>query len=125
MTPSFTRRRSAPLVYEVRRREAGPHANVITASGELDLAAAPAIRDAVEELTDRGHADIVIDMSGATFIDSTVIGMLVGRLRELRAAGGSIALVCAEPNVLRTLEVAGVERVFTIRPALDDARPPA
>ncbi len=115
------RRTSNALVYEVRHWEAGPYAHVVTASGELDLEAAPAIRETVVQLGDLGRNDLVIDMSDATFIDSTVIGMLVGRLKALREVNGSICLVCAEPNVLRTLEIAGVARVFPIYPTLAQA----
>jgi anti-sigma B factor antagonist len=114
-------RHSNPLVYEVRHWEAGPYAHVLTAAGELDLVAAPAIRETIVQLSGLGRNNLVIDMSGATFIDSTVIGMLVGRLKALRDVDGSICLVCTEPNVLRTLEIAGVERVFEIYPALADA----
>lgn len=110
-----------PLVYEVRHWEAGPQAHVVTASGELDLVAAPAIREAVIQLTELGRTDIVLDMTDATFIDSTVIGMLVGRQNALRGVGGSICLVCAMPNVLRTIEIAGVGRVFDTYPTLADA----
>ena len=115
------RRNSSALVYEVRHWEAGDRAHVVTASGELDLVAAPALRETILELIELGRTDLVVDMSGATFIDSTVIGMLVGRLKALYGVGGSLSLVCAEPNVLRTLEVAGVERVFPIHATLADA----
>jgi anti-sigma B factor antagonist len=115
------RRTGSQLVYEIRHWEAGPQAHVVTASGELDLVAAPTIRETVMRLSDLGRTSLVIDMSEATFIDSTVIGMLVGRLKALREAGGSLCLVCAEPNVLRTLEIAGVGRVFDIYPTLSDA----
>jgi anti-sigma B factor antagonist len=115
------RRTSDALVYEVRHWEAGERAHVVTASGELDLVAAPVLRETIVELIDLGRTDLVVDMSEATFIDSTIIGMLVGRLKKLHDVGGSLSLVCAEPNVLRTLEVAGVGRVFGIHPTLADA----
>jgi anti-sigma B factor antagonist len=115
------RRSSNTLVYEVRHWEAGPQAHVVTASGELDLVAAPAIRETMVQLNELGRRHLVVDMSEATFIDSTVIGVLVGRLKALHEVGGSISLVCTEPNVIRTLEISGVGRVFAIHPTLSHA----
>jgi anti-sigma B factor antagonist len=114
-------RTGSQLVYEVRHWEAGPQAHVVTASGELDLEAAPIMRETIVQLSELGRTRLVIDMTEATFIDSTVIGMLVGRLKALRELGGTLTLAVCEPNVLRTLEIAGVSRVFGIYPTLADA----
>jgi anti-sigma B factor antagonist len=113
--------RSDALTYEVRHWEAGPQAHVVTASGELDLHAAPALRETMLQLIELGRTEVVVDMSEATFVDSTVIGVLTGRLRELREVDGSLSIVCRNPNVLRTFEIAGVARNFALYPTLQDA----
>jgi anti-sigma B factor antagonist len=100
------------VTYEIRNWEAGPQAHVVTASGELDLNAAPALREQI---------NLIVDMGEATFVDSTVIGVLVARLRALQAAGGSLTLVCRNANVLRTFEISGIERAFTIYRTLTEA----
>jgi anti-sigma B factor antagonist len=109
------------IAYEVRSWEAGPFAHVVAASGELDLHAAPALRDTLVRLTDLGRIDLVIDMGEATFVDSTVIGVLVGRLKALRELGGTLTLVCRNENVLQTFEIAGIERAFAIYYTLTEA----
>jgi anti-sigma B factor antagonist len=113
------------MTYEVRNWDAGPHAHVVTASGELDLHAAPALRETLVRVADLGRIDLVVDMTDATFIDSTVIGVLVGRLKVLRGLGGSLTLVCGDENVLRTFEIGGIERAFAIHHTLADALVPA
>jgi anti-sigma B factor antagonist len=113
--------RNEALTYEVRHWEAGPQANVVTASGELDLHAAPTLRETLLELIELGRTDVVVDMSEATFIDSTVIGVLTGRLRELKQRGGSLTLVCSNANVVRTFEIAGVGRMFDLHKTLPEA----
>jgi anti-sigma B factor antagonist len=90
--------RSDALTYEVRHWEAGPQAHVVTASGELDLHAAPALRETMLQLIELGRTEVVVDMSEATFVDSTVIGVLTGRLRELREVNGSLSIVCRNPK---------------------------
>src|ERR1700709_2391045 len=112
---------SVTVTYEVRHWEAGPQAHVVAASGELDLNGAPAWRETLVRLTDLGRIDLVIDMSEATFVDSTVIGVLVGRLKALRPLGGSLTVVCQNENVLRTFEVAGIDRAFTMYATLAEA----
>jgi anti-sigma B factor antagonist len=80
----------------------------VRVSGELDLQAAPALKQVLVEVIGEGHLDLVVDMTDATFLDSTALGVLAGRYRELRVRGGSIAVICNNPNVLETLEIAGV-----------------
>jgi anti-anti-sigma factor len=113
-------RRPASLPYEIRRGETGAGAHVVVASGELDLHAARFMRETLGALAAAGRIHLVIDMSGATFIDSAMIGVLAAHMRQTRAEGGSLALVASNENVLRTLEIAGVDRELQILAELSD-----
>ena len=53
------------------------------------------------ELIESGKKQIVVDLSKATFIDSTTLGVLVGGVKRLRPAGGSLALVCTDDNITK------------------------
>jgi anti-sigma B factor antagonist len=97
------------------------HAHVVAASGELDVQAAPAVRDLLVQLIELGVTDLVVDLSEATFIDSTVLGVLTGRQRQVEAARGSLTLVASQPQVLRTIDIAGMRRLFDIHPTLSEA----
>jgi anti-sigma B factor antagonist len=112
---------SLTAAYEIRSWEAGPQARVVTASGELDLNAAPALRETLMQLIALGQVDLIIDLGEATFIDSTVIGVLVGRLNTLQKLGGSLVMVCRNENVLRTFEIAGIARAITVHETLAEA----
>jgi anti-sigma regulatory factor (Ser/Thr protein kinase) len=50
-----------------------------------------------------------------------MIGVLAGYIRRMHGGAGSLALVCSDENVLRTLEIAGVERELQIIGKLSDA----
>ena len=113
-------RRTRALPYEIRHGESGAKAHLVVASGELDLHAAPFMRDTLSSLAAAGRAHLVIDMSEATFIDSAMIGVLAGHLRRTRGAGGSLAVVCSDENILRTFEVAGIDRELQILTALSE-----
>jgi anti-sigma B factor antagonist len=86
----------------------------VRVSGELDLQAAPALKEVLITAIAEGHLDVVVDMTDATFLDSTALGVLAGRFRELRARGGSLSVICTNPNVLETLEIAGVGHALTV-----------
>jgi anti-sigma B factor antagonist len=112
----------ATAAYELRHWNPGKgRAHVVAGGGEFDLHAAPELRDLLCRLIELGTKHIVVDLTEATFIDSTTIGVITGRVRHLEAEGGSLVLVCSNRSVLRTIEIAGMERVFEIYPTLGDA----
>ena len=97
-------------------RESLEHCELLTLAGELDLAAAPAVTDAVDTLTDPTRP-LVIDLTGLTFIDSTGIHALVHATPQ----EGTISLVCEPGNVRRVLEMTRIDRVVPVYESLDAA----
>jgi anti-sigma B factor antagonist len=73
------------------------------------------------ELIESGKKQIVVDLSKATFIDSTTLGVLVGGVKRLRANEGQLSLVCSDRNITKIFEITGLDRVFTIYPTRDEA----
>ncbi len=67
-----------------------------------------------------GATSILVDLSGATFIDSTTLGVLMGAVRRLRPLGGEVAIACADPNICRIFEITLLDRVFRIFPTSDE-----
>ena len=47
---------------------------VVGVTGEIDVATAPALRDSVLGLLNRGATSLVLDLRGVTFVDSTGVG---------------------------------------------------
>ena len=58
--------------------------HVIELGGEVDLYTAPEFKERMVELIESGKKQIVVDLSQATFIDSTTLGVLVGGVKRLR-----------------------------------------
>jgi anti-sigma B factor antagonist len=97
---------------------------VLLAGGALDFSASPQLKERITEHVDAGSKQVVVDLSTATFIDSTAIGVLVGAARRLCEGGdGSLAIVCPEENraVLRIFEIAGVSDVFPLHRSREEA----
>jgi anti-sigma B factor antagonist len=96
--------------------------DVLAPQGEVDLASYTRLRDRIGELIDSGRARLVIDLSGTAFLDSTALGALIGGRRKAYAAGGSFAIVCDNPQLLRLFEVTKLDLVFNVLPSLDHWR---
>ena len=94
---------------------------VVAASGEIDVATAPALRDRLTELVDAGTTRLVVDLEDVDFIDSTGLGVLVGGVRRARSEGGDLRLVCTNTRILKVFEATGLQDVFTIGATIDDA----
>ena len=97
------------------------HERVVRVGGELDLAVAPELRDTLHRMIEEGERQLVLDLSDATFIDSTTIGTLLSALKRARAEEGSLEIVCTNENVLKTFEFAGLDQMFRFHSSLDDA----
>jgi anti-sigma B factor antagonist len=105
------------LAIAVDRRDA---ATLVVLRGDLDLATAPELRECLVGVIEKG-ARIVIDLESVTFLDSAGLGILVGGLKRARTAGGELELVCSSRDVLKPLEITGLDRVFTIHSGRDVA----
>jgi anti-sigma B factor antagonist len=88
--------------------------HVVEVAGEVDLYSAPELKEHVLSAIDGGKTRIVVDLSKATFIDSTTLGVLVGARKRLREHDGALAVVCADDDKLALFEMTGLDRVFSI-----------
>jgi anti-sigma B factor antagonist len=104
----------------VHSSNAGP-AGVVTAGGEIDLATAPGIREAISDLMAAGHTHLVLDLREVTFMDSTGLGILVGAGKRASGLGGALRVVCDNARVLRLLAMTGLSRSLAVHPTLEDA----
>jgi anti-sigma B factor antagonist len=82
--------------------------------GELDLAVAPWLRDQLDALYVGGASSVVVDLTDATFLDSTALGVLVSAMNRSRERGGRVHLIVQEPQILRVLTITGLEGEFAL-----------
>lgn len=106
--------------FGISARELAPDTSVISIEGELDLSTAPRLKWMLMDLLESAHTRLVVDLSMASFMDSTALGVLLGVKRRLEG-DARLAIVCARPNVLKIFEFAGVDGVFAIFPTLEGA----
>ena len=92
---------------------------IVAVGGEIDVYTAPKLRDKITELVAAGVYDIVIDMEGVEFLDSTGLGVLVGGLKKVRAHDGSLELICSQERLLKIFRITGLAKVFVIHDSVD------
>ena len=83
--------------------------------GELDHAAAqevmPGIEDAVEEYLPRR---CVLDLSGLSFMDSSGIGMMIGRCKNMDFTGGEVRAEHMNGRIRKIFLLSGLHKMVKI-----------
>jgi anti-sigma B factor antagonist len=87
---------------------------VVTVSGDADLYAAANVERELVRLVEEGRPSIIVDLTDATFIDSTMLRVLLNISKRLRPGGGELLVVCREHNIRKIFEITLLDRVFTI-----------
>lgn len=86
----------------------------VAVEGEVDVATAPQLREALTSaLTDR-VTSMRIDLSGVAFIDSAGLGVLIGVLKRVRELDGTVELVGLQPAPRKVVEITGLDELFTL-----------
>jgi anti-sigma B factor antagonist len=98
-----------------------PPYTILAITGEVDVYSAPRLREKLVELVSEGHRQIVADLEGVDFLDSTGLGVLVGGLKRLRSNEGDLRLVCTHPRILKVFEITGLMSVFRISGSVEEA----
>lgn len=94
---------------------------VVVVVGEVDVYTASVLREKLSEVIDGDHADVVVDLTGVGFLDSTGLGVLVGALKKVRGFGGRLQLVIDQEKVMKVFRITALTQVFTIHETLEDA----
>jgi anti-sigma B factor antagonist len=119
MEPDSTQSRrgeptAAVVDVELHPPSAPGFAAIVRLVGEHDLATSTSFRDALERI----NGNVLVDLSECSFIDSSVIGVLVGDHRARIKEGQRLELLAPrEGTVARTLDVSGVPGLIPVRTA--------
>jgi anti-sigma B factor antagonist len=92
------------------------HVVTVTVRGELDLATKPALLAELRSAVAEGATDIVIDISGLSFVDSSGVGAFL----EARQLGASVLLRNPTGRVRKLLELVLIESIVPIEYLDDD-----
>ena len=94
---------------------------IVTVSGELDMSTSSELRRRVEVCLRNGRKAVIIDLRGLTHMDSSGLAALISAHQLTQERRGRLALVIPSESVRRTVEVRGLDRLFTIVPGREEA----
>jgi len=109
------------MALEVETRTADNGITVVAPTGRLDVAGAPALKEAISEVVKNGPPRIVIDMEGVSFVDSTGLGSVISALKQVRGSQGELRLAAPNQQARVVLELTTLDRVFPYYATVEEA----
>ncbi|RMH58670.1 MAG: anti-sigma factor antagonist [Candidatus Hydrogenedentota bacterium] len=94
---------------------------VIHVDGRVDAFLVTKIREIINDLVQAGKLRLVIEFAKVSQINSTALGILVGRLRRVRMHGGDIKITGLNQEIRRIFDVMGAAKIFDVHDSVDAA----
>ena len=91
---------------------------VVSVMGEVDLATAPAFDQTLLGVAEERSGEVIVDLTECSFFDSAGLAALLATRERLERANRSLALVVANPTVLKVFQITGFDERFEIYPSL-------
>ena len=83
--------------------------------GELDHHSAASIRTEIDNAAEFNMPELlIIDFTGVTFMDSSGIGLVMGRYRNLSRRGAKLHITGTSPQIYKVMRLSGIEKLATI-----------
>ena len=84
-------------------------------SGEIDHHNAGPIRNEIDNALEKNHPEeLVLDFSEVSFMDSSGIGLVMGRYKLIKELGGRLIIRNAPPAIKKVMKLAGIDLLATI-----------
>jgi stage II sporulation protein AA (anti-sigma F factor antagonist) len=90
-------------------------------SGEIDHHNAPAARDAIDSFIEKSRPKtLTIDFSSVSFMDSSGVGLVMGRFSKLARYGGRLLITGLSTHAYRVMQLSGIEKIAEIHRKSED-----
>lgn len=87
----------------------------VAASGELDIYSAPELSDVIDGYIDAGVKEVVLDLSGIEFLDSTGLSAFLAAHQRLESEGGKLVLEGPGAVITRMFDLTGLTEHFVVK----------
>ncbi len=95
---------------------------IVTVTGDIDQHNASSLREQIDiRISHENVRKIIFDFSHLDFMDSSGIGIIIGRYKLMRAINGEVCIVVQKPTLKKLLELSGVQKITRICDSLRDA----
>ncbi len=95
---------------------------IIYMAGELDHHSAEEVRNKIDDRLDRDNiTKLIMDFSGVSFMDSSGIGVVIGRYKKLSTKKGNICVTRVKGSVKRVFELSGMFKIIKLYDSIEEA----
>ena len=96
-------------------------------SGELDLKTANNLKLSIDkEIERRNIKTVILNFQNVQFIDSSGLGVIIGRYKKIIALGGKLKISAVPPHILKIMELSGLPKIINFyaddQSALEEGR---
>ena len=100
----------------------GRNSLIVSLCGEIDQYAAAELKESIDiEIENTPKKNLIFDLGEVTLMDSSGIGLIVGRYKLITSLGGKMALCGACGSVSKMLKLSGIEKIISIYQTLFEA----
>jgi len=89
--------------------------------GEFDAYTAPTLEQQLLEAIERGRCELVLDMTGVTFIDMSTLNVIVRAMKEAYRRNGHLNVATTARPVVRAIDLAGMRHSLRVFPTREEA----
>jgi anti-sigma B factor antagonist len=104
-----------------KREDPNPETTVLTVTGELDVSNVRDLRRRMDDVLDRRSGTLILDLGALVHMDSSGLAELISANQRARLSGMRLVLAFDSPGLRRTIEVRGLDGMFTIVESRADA----
>jgi len=94
----------------------------LSLTGEVDVYTSPQLKKQLLEIIENGCVNIIVDLNGLDFVDSSGLGVLVSCLRRVKEQDGTLRLVCSKESILKIFRITGLDKVFPVFATVEEAQ---
>lgn len=94
---------------------------VVTVAGDVDVYTGHDLRRVLLALSSTGHHQVVVDLTGCTFLDTTGLAAITTAVAQARAAVGDLMIAAAGEQIMKVFRVTGLTRVLPVFGSAADA----
>ncbi len=86
----------------------------VTVGGEIDVYTAPELKKELIPLSEKDNVEMIVDLSGVSYMDSTGLGVFVGLFKNVRAHDGQFKIIGLSSRLKRLFEITGLADIIDI-----------